>query len=99
MKIFLRVSTVIGIIAALIGGYFLLNEQTTIGLILTLGGLYIAAFPEDIVYPILFGIGAFLYDILGFSMTSVVHIILGIVVLFLILSFCWALSRKLKTMK
>ena len=39
MKVFLRISSVLGIIAALVGGYFLFMEETTIGLILTLGGL------------------------------------------------------------
>lgn len=99
MKVFLRISSVLGIIAALVGGYFLLTGETTIGLILTLGGLYIAAFPEDIFYPIMIGIMVFLYDILGLGMESVAQIIMGLVILLLIIVVCWALSRKFKANK
>ncbi len=99
MKVFLRISSVLGIIAALIGGYYLLMEETTTGLFLTLGGLYIAAFPEDIFYPIFIGIGVFLYDVLDLSVQSVANIIMGLVILLLIIVSCWALSRKFKAHK
>lgn len=99
MKVFLRISSVLGIIAALIGGYFLLMEETTIGLILTLGGLYIAAFPEDIFYLIFLGIAVLLYDILGLSMESTANIIFCLLALLLIIVFCHALSKKFKANK